>query len=323
MIINKMSRYLKIIVFLSGILLFGLSTYSGATAAPGELPKIANPADWLQVKIPTAKFSNINYCDNDSTKLCIGWIGEYVAGIYKYAIGVVGILATVVMMIGGVMWIISGGNASTIGEAKSWITASITGLLITLSSYMILYQINPELVRMKPLEIKMIEEIEGDSNARAISDTDISGQNIAPGTVQVVVSEMMGKYTYSQEKRLTSDNGTTYIDCSSFACTVLSKSRVVDLDPGSCTTASLFAHSQSSSADLTKLPAGTLVGWPPSASKAGGHVWVSLGDGKFAQARGGDAGRTQGQSINIVNYTDVLQATERLTGKATPYIRTF
>ncbi|MCD4761638.1 hypothetical protein K8R32_01640, partial [bacterium] len=82
------------------------------------------------------------------TEKSIG-IEEYIAEIYKYAIGAVGILATVVMMIGGIVWITAGGNAAKIGEAKAWIGAALSGLVLMLTSYMILNIVNPDLVKLK------------------------------------------------------------------------------------------------------------------------------------------------------------------------------
>jgi hypothetical protein len=57
------------------------------------------------------------------------------------------------MMFGGVRWIMAGGNASAIGEAKAWITASLTGLLLALGSWMILNTVNPSLVTLQPINI--------------------------------------------------------------------------------------------------------------------------------------------------------------------------
>jgi hypothetical protein len=113
----------------------------------------------LQINIPNINFLPANPCTTagEEGKLCVNWIAEYIAGIYKYAIGIVGILATVVMMIGGIMWMMSGGNAGAAGEAKSWITASLTGLIIALSSYLILYQVNPALVVWGPTKIEKIQ----------------------------------------------------------------------------------------------------------------------------------------------------------------------
>ncbi|MFH1822267.1 MAG: hypothetical protein ABH830_01045, partial [Patescibacteria group bacterium] len=92
--------------------------------------------------------------DESGNKIyCINWIGEYIAGIYKYAVGIVGILAAIVLMYGGVLWIVAGGSAERTGSAKAWIGASLTGLVIAVTSYTILYQINPELTKFNALEI--------------------------------------------------------------------------------------------------------------------------------------------------------------------------
>ncbi len=119
------------------------------------------------------------FSDN-STKM----IGEYVRAIYKYAIGIVGILAAVVLMIGGVMWIVAGGNATAIGEAKSWIGASLTGLLLALCSYFILATVNPALVNFKTTAITKVEdakkEITDDTTGCCIigvEDTSIHSSN--------------------------------------------------------------------------------------------------------------------------------------------------
>ena len=83
-------------------------------------------------------------------------IAKYIKVIYKYAIGIVGILAAVVLMVGGVMWIVAGGNATAIGEAKAWIGASLTGLVLALMSYLILATVNPALVDLKTTTIKKV-----------------------------------------------------------------------------------------------------------------------------------------------------------------------
>ncbi len=103
-------------------------------------------------------------------------IGEYIKAIYKYAIGVVGILAAVVLMIGGIVWLTAGGNQTRIGEAKAWIGASLTGLIIALTSYMILWTVNPALVRFKPIKVATVTELKNGccelNNGKAMNSTD-------------------------------------------------------------------------------------------------------------------------------------------------------
>lgn len=99
----------------------------------------------LEVPIPTLHGGSANIKFNGSTAP----IADYVRAIYTFAVGAVGIVAAVVLMIGGLMWITAGGNASNVSEAKSMITASLTGLVLVLVSYLLLDQINPALVNLK------------------------------------------------------------------------------------------------------------------------------------------------------------------------------
>lgn len=108
------------------------------------LPTISRAGDLKftpQVAIP-------DYTFNPSDKTT-GNIANYIRAIYKYAIGIVGILAAVVLMFGGIIWLTAGGNATQISNAKAWIGASLSGLVIALLSYMILATVNPALVNFK------------------------------------------------------------------------------------------------------------------------------------------------------------------------------
>lgn len=92
-------------------------------------------------------------------------IWNYIKAIYKYAIGVVGIVAAVVLMIGGIMWLTAGGNQTRIGEAKAYIGASLSGLLLALTSFMILATVNPKLTQFNPLDVTTVEDNSGDQNS--------------------------------------------------------------------------------------------------------------------------------------------------------------
>ena len=107
-----------------------------------SMPKINIPDLKLQIDIPgliLTKGKAIACTNINGNQVCkFPWIAEYIAGIYRYAIGIVGILSAVVLMIGGILWIVAGGSATMIGEAKAWIGASLTGLVIPLISVLIL-----------------------------------------------------------------------------------------------------------------------------------------------------------------------------------------
>ena len=127
---------------------------------------IQNPTDKLNVKIPGLdKLSEPNCYEegnsiSEGAVICeVSWIGEYINAIYKYSIGIVGIIAVMAMMMGGIMWILSAGNNTKISEAKSYITGGISGVIILLSSYLILYAINPDLVAIKPIKTFSIKGV--------------------------------------------------------------------------------------------------------------------------------------------------------------------
>ena len=146
----------KLLFFLS-IFILQLACLLLLTLAPSA-SQAADPIEFKpQVQIPGlekefTKSKTGGYILPQDT----GGIAKYIRAIYKYAIGIVGILAAVVLMIGGVMWIIAGGSATMIGEAKAWIGASLTGLTLALLSYLILATVNPALVELKITEIKTV-----------------------------------------------------------------------------------------------------------------------------------------------------------------------
>lgn len=73
---------------------------------------------------------------------------QYIQLVYSFALGIVGIIATVLIMMGGVQWISAAGNEAIIGKAKEIIIAAVTGLVIALLSYIILLVINPKLINI-------------------------------------------------------------------------------------------------------------------------------------------------------------------------------
>jgi hypothetical protein len=60
-----------------------------------------------------------------------------VARIIRVAMGLLGIIAVVIILIGGFTWMTAGGNDEKVGEAKKWIFSGIIGLAIILSAYAI------------------------------------------------------------------------------------------------------------------------------------------------------------------------------------------
>lgn len=64
-------------------------------------------------------------------------IQEIIGNIVNAILGVVGLVAVAMIVYGGVLFSISGGNQDTLDKAKKTITYAVVGLIIALLSYAI------------------------------------------------------------------------------------------------------------------------------------------------------------------------------------------
>jgi hypothetical protein len=112
----------------------------------------------MQIEIPGLSFGDVQCVNqpNGSFLCSVSWIGDYISAVYRYGLSVGGILAAIMLMAGGVLWLVSGGDASRVGQAKDLISGSVVGLIILFSAYLVLYQINPEITKLNPIKIASI-----------------------------------------------------------------------------------------------------------------------------------------------------------------------
>ncbi len=106
----------------------------------------------IDLQVPIGNKENLTL-DNTTKPITI-----YIKSIYKWAIGVVGIAAALAFMIGGVIWLTAGGNQNRVGNAKSVMAGAVSGLVLALGSYFLLYQIDEDLVTLKWYRIGDVSE---------------------------------------------------------------------------------------------------------------------------------------------------------------------
>ncbi len=75
-------------------------------------------------------------------------LGNYIAVIYKYAIGLAATAAVIMIVYGGFRYLL-GSAMSEVGEGKQIIQDALIGLLLVLGSYMILSTVNPNTLSLK------------------------------------------------------------------------------------------------------------------------------------------------------------------------------
>ncbi|MBI4435470.1 D-alanyl-D-alanine carboxypeptidase family protein [Candidatus Uhrbacteria bacterium] len=155
-------------------------------ALADEAPKLLTPT--LSVDIPTVQFSD-GKIEGDVLK--VNYLGDYIAGIYKYLLGISTTIAIVMVMVSGLQWALGGASAEAIGKAKTRIKNALTGLVLLLCTYAILATVNPNLLRLQFPELEVIPEVEEEeddavSGSLATAFKSPTGSNIAgPGKAQM------------------------------------------------------------------------------------------------------------------------------------------
>jgi len=76
-------------------------------------------------------------------------LSQYIVGLYNFLLSIVGIVAVMMLIIGGMKYITAAGNASIVGDAKDTIWNAIFGLLLALLSWVIVSTINPDVLYIK------------------------------------------------------------------------------------------------------------------------------------------------------------------------------
>ena len=84
---------------------------------------------------------------------------DFVKYIYEWGIALGGLAAFVALLIAGFLYVTSTGDPAQMNEAKNRATWAIGGLVLLLSSWLILHVINPELTVLRPLPENFEEDL--------------------------------------------------------------------------------------------------------------------------------------------------------------------
>lgn len=106
----------------------------------------------LGVPIPGVNFTSPKMVGE---YIYVPFLGEYISGAYRYAIGIGAIIAIIMVVYGGFRYLI-GSAAGDVKRGKTIIIDAIAGLIIILSAYLILHTINPDTLIMDTIKVPFV-----------------------------------------------------------------------------------------------------------------------------------------------------------------------
>lgn len=148
------------IISASAVLAFAIPS------AKAEVTYESEPLNFTpQVSIPGSKFVGqepiaAGSYNNKTGNMTSNLMASYIISFYNYGLAISGILATLVLMGAGVIWLTSGGDSGKISQAKELISGAVVGLIILVCAWMILNTINPNLTKLSNLEVSVVKKEE-------------------------------------------------------------------------------------------------------------------------------------------------------------------
>lgn len=138
-------KWLKIFILL-GVVILTLVLFSQSVSA-------ARVLEYDYPKIPLPGFGNVSLNDIQQGIEGKDPLGSLILYLYTFSVMLVGLIAFGVIIMAGFKFLTSGANPGLRKQAKDQLQAALLGIVILLSSWLILNTINPELVLLhKPGE---------------------------------------------------------------------------------------------------------------------------------------------------------------------------
>ncbi|MFZ6015322.1 MAG: hypothetical protein ACOYUZ_03120 [Patescibacteria group bacterium] len=137
----------------------------------------------LNVPIPGLNFDNHPVAYNGDV-LSIPFLAAYISVFFKYMVGA-GLIATALMIVYGGFLYLLGSTGMQVQDAKEKIKDAVIGLTILLGAYLILYNINPNTLTLRSLEIKEVATSEDLYNVTAKATGSTGPMGIGAGDTRL------------------------------------------------------------------------------------------------------------------------------------------
>ncbi|MCE9586162.1 hypothetical protein K8R04_02490 [Candidatus Uhrbacteria bacterium] len=149
---------------------------STGSEPPAEVPFVPiTPV--LGVPIPGGSLSAPT---RDNGVVRVSFLAEYINAIYRYISSIALVIAIVMCVYGGFLYLGASAGIGQIARGKKIITDAIIGMLIILGAYSILNIINPQTVNLKTLELAFVQPM-NDEDMESL-EAELADPAIAAGT---------------------------------------------------------------------------------------------------------------------------------------------
>lgn len=136
-----------------------VTTVSALTGAPEE-----EEADYivpnLIVDIPGFEGFSTPTKSSDGSQTSVNFLAEYINAVYGWILGAAALVAVVMMMLGGLQYVLARGKPKYIDKAKTRITNAITGMVLLLAAFNIAFLIDPRLTNLDEIGVENVQGIE-------------------------------------------------------------------------------------------------------------------------------------------------------------------
>lgn len=153
---------------------------TGTPSTPATPSATITPT--LNVPIPGLTFSKATAT---STSVKSSFLADYLTAVYQFLIYASITIAIVMVMVGGLQYAVaaSGGDVS---KGKTRIMNALTGLVLLLGVYLILYTTNPQLTLLKSIELQNVQTVEvPEHEGDVITDEEIASSGQSTSSVRV------------------------------------------------------------------------------------------------------------------------------------------
>lgn len=146
------------------------------TSKPTTPPK-AFIKPTLNVDIPYVNFSD-PVIQGENIKS--SFLSDYLTGIYKFLMVASITIAIVMVMVGGLIYVLGAGKAELVAKGKTRMINATVGLVLLLSVYLILYSANPQLTILKTITLKNIPKVEWEEGSGGDTEDGDPGGDYSP-----------------------------------------------------------------------------------------------------------------------------------------------